>query len=252
MSGQNMYNTNPTEARREALRNTRGDSLVILQTAFPDLVACPAPSGDVRAICYRDLHVTGPISCTWQEATILGLLAKSSKATRALEIGSAAGWSTAHIARFVPITCIDPFIETASGLVYPTNHEAEARFLDNMSRMGFDEGRVNLSISRSPDSIRDLAGDTKWDFVFIDGWHLDGQPLQDVRGALPYVSESGLICLHDINMPDVASAGAYLAENGWTMTKFDTACRLSVFWKGNEPKWWIKFCRQIVDALVIA
>ena len=163
-------------------------------------------------------------------------LALYSKAEWALEIGCSVGWSTAHIAGATRVVCIDPFTETARGLAESPNWEAHQRFLDNIGRVLLPADQVELVVGASPAVLPGVSEGRQWGFVFIDGWHQDGQPIADVQGVLPYVTEDAIICLHDTNLPDVAAAAAYLTEQGWQSHDFKTACHLVGFWK-VEPAW---------------
>lgn len=233
------YATNYLEARRIALQNTPGESLEILEK-LTRYVAIDPPSGVQGEYCYRDVDVTGPISATWREAQFLGMLAKKINAYRILEIGCAQGWTTAHMARHAPVVCIDPFIETATGRLGMTVLEQEERFLENMEILGFESSRVQLCVDYSPEAIPSLPKEGPFDLVFVDGWHHDGQPVKDVLGVLPYVSDESVIVLHDFNIPDVQNAGHVLVDQGWRFTGFATACALALFWRGAEsfPQWW--------------
>lgn len=235
-----MYNTNPTEARRTALRGTKGLSRTILD-AFPDLVACPVPSGNEAEFCYRDVDVTGPIMCSWREASILFLLALYSKAEWALEIGCSVGWSTAHIAGATRVIVVDPFTEGGRGLSAEPNLDALARFRENMQRLPFGSNWVALVVGASPEAI---PTDRQYGFAFIDGWHFDGQPLADVTAVMPLMTEDGIICMHDSDMPDVKTAGLYLLVNGWSFTRLGTACHMSIFYR-TEPSWLNGLLEQI-------
>jgi hypothetical protein len=104
--------------------------------------------------------------------------------------------------------------------------------------------RVIMVPESSPDCIPGISPVRGWDFVFVDGWHLNGQPLRDVQGLVPHMAEKGVIFMHDMGMPDVNDAGKYLASDGWTFTGFTTANFLSAFYK-VQPDWWDAFLESV-------
>jgi predicted O-methyltransferase YrrM len=248
--------TNFTIGRRTAYEQTKGDLSAGLLEVFDRLVACASPTGNVQEISYRDEDLTGPVFATWREATILYLLAKHSRAKRALEIGCSVGWTSAHIAHGLAkggtLTCIDPFTETAKGLDFYC-HDAKLAFDRYMARGGLED-KVRLVVEQSPRILPAFEAEDgwePWDFVFLDGWHLDGQPLRDIQGVLPQVKDTGVIALHDMWIDGVQEAARYLASQGWYFTGFFTSNSIGVFRKGdvtNEPKWWAKFMTS-VDAI---
>jgi predicted O-methyltransferase YrrM len=82
-----------------------------------------------------------------------------------------------------------------------------------------------------------------WDFVFLDGWHLDGQPLRDMQMVLPFLSDTSVVALHDTWMPDVFHAARLLLQNGWQMHVFPTANTLTLCYK-TEPAWFRKLLKD--------
>jgi predicted O-methyltransferase YrrM len=120
-------------------------------------------------------------------------------------------------------------------------------------RCGYEE-KWDLYMQESPailDRVRDNMG--TFDFVFIDGWHQDGQPERDVEGVLPFMSKDGVIVLHDFDLPDVQNAGMLLAQHAYHYHGFHTRHKLAIFlpntWpeKGPQkfPRWWKKLLADV-------
>lgn len=181
---------------------------------------------------FQDKELLGAIACTPAEATMLYIATRNFQPRNLLEIGSYIGWSSAHIALAAAglLTCVDPFIEIGPYLKEKPDERAKQRFLDNIKRAGLSD-KVQLICGKSPDVLQSIAPSSGWDFVFIDGWHLDGQPIRDVAGLLPFLSESAILILHDLWIADVRDAACYLRALGWTLHIFNTANYLTFAWK---------------------
>lgn len=84
-------------------------------------------------------------------------------------------------------------------------------------------------------SFNDYDITKKFDLVFLDGNHNNGQPLKDVKKLM-----SSLDCpllLHDTWMQDVQKASQYLKESGYNEFIFNTQSRLAYYCKGDLPEW---------------
>ena len=251
---------NFVHGRRIARQRTSGAVSGALLEAFPRLMA----TSDEQEPAYRDADFTGPIAATWKEASILHALVKRLKPKTVVEIGSASGWTAAHMRAAMPqdghLICVDPFIETARGLVKEGSQAAANRLYENMERAGFPDG-WGLHMQPSPyilDRVAEFLG--KFEFVFVDGWHSDGQPARDVEGALAEAAEGCVFALHDMHMTDVADAGMLLANKGYHYHRFNTRHNLAIFvpntWPENGPqkfpKWWLPFQRDVNTIMVQA
>jgi hypothetical protein len=170
-------------------------------------------------------------------------IVKLSKYSQICEIGSYIGWSTVHIALALRevstnglIICIDPFIEKNSHIdsdfVYDT-------FKANITKAGVQD-LIKIVRDYSPKVLSSVAPSNGWELVFIDGWHLDGQPLRDIIGVVPHVSTSGVIVLHDVWMPDVRDGLIYLLAHGWEGLILPTANYLSVLWRKERTPPWLR------------
>jgi predicted O-methyltransferase YrrM len=203
---------------------------------FEELVFHAGMSGNPD-VHYQDAEIRGAVCCTPSEAMLLNQVAQASNARRALEIGSYIGWSTAHIAAGLQctLTCVDPFLETGAG-GETTAERAHARFLQNIQRAGLSD-KVQLVRARSPDALPEVSGSEQWDFIFVDGWHLHGQPVKDVAGVLPFAAPNAVLLLHDLWIADVRDAFIFLITHGWSHRIFATSNYLTLLWRGAEPPW---------------
>jgi predicted O-methyltransferase YrrM len=237
-SGAEPARETPEARRRKALELTQQPLSAQLLPAFEELIYHPGTSGNTD-VHYQDREIRGAVACTPSEATLLHHAARLANPAHALEIGSYIGWSSAHLARALTrckLTCVDPFLETgkaAAGI--DLGALAHKRFLQNMQRAGVAE-RVNLVRAKSPDVLPEISAGLRWDFVFVDGWHLEGQPIKDVQGVLPHVTDDAVLLLHDIWIADARDAFLYLVANGWSYRIFDTANYLVLLWR-VRPAW---------------
>jgi hypothetical protein len=78
------------------------------------------------------------------------------------------------------------------------------------NKLGVDPVKISESKTHemsSDDFFASLNEDTKFDCVFIDGLHLDEQVYRDIENSLKFLSEDGVILLHDCNPPTKFHAG---------------------------------------------
>lgn len=78
------------------------------------------------------------------------------------------------------------------------------------NKSGVDPVKINESTTHemtSDDFFGSLSEDSRFDCVFIDGLHIDEQVYQDVENSLNFLSEDGVILLHDCNPPTQFHAG---------------------------------------------
>jgi predicted O-methyltransferase YrrM len=100
-----------------------------------------------------------PIEVSPQHGRLLALLAKATRATRALEIGTLAGYSTINLARGV-----GPGGRVVT-LEYEPRHAEIARA--NLERAGVAD-RVEVIVGAALDTLPTLVGGDPFDLVFID------------------------------------------------------------------------------------
>jgi hypothetical protein len=113
-----------------------------------------------------------------------------------------------------------------------TSQCAKQRFLDNMARCGLDQ-KIKLVCGKSPDILPELVPNGGWDFAFVDGWHLDDQPVRDLIGLLPYLQGEAVIILHDPWIRDVRDGLVLLLLKGFNLYVCDTANYLTFCWRGQ-------------------
>ncbi len=234
------------ERRAEAIERTTDPLARELLDRMPLMVSHPAPSG-AEEMCYQDGALGGAIACSQSEVRLLNLVGKYVQKGRCLEIGSYVGWSTAALAlknERMTLYCVDSFTEEAGYLHITPNKAVMGRFFDTMRALGL-EHRVRMHIGTSPECLSAVtqAAGGPWDFVFLDGWHLDGQPERDVDGLLPFLAPRALLVLHDVWMTDVKYAARKLVANGWTLRSFPTPNTLSFLWR-KQPSWWRTFVKE--------
>jgi predicted O-methyltransferase YrrM len=230
----------PTRLRRKALAQTPHELSAQLLEQFEELIYHPGLSGNTDTH-YQDREIGGAVCCTPSEAMLMHHAARLCDPAAALEIGSYVGWSSAHIASALSrcrLTCIDPFLEvdTDDGSKSGRASHAHARFLQNMQRAGVAD-RIELVRELSPDILPSVAPDAGWDFIFVDGWHLHGQPLRDVSGVLQHAAAGAVILLHDLWIVPVRDAFLHLVNTGWDFHIFDTSNYLTVLWRGDTLNW---------------
>lgn len=99
------------------------------------------------------------ISVSPSQGKLLAILARSIKASRVLEIGTLAGYSTIWLARALPR---DGRVVT---LEYDPKHANVAR--SNFVRAGLSES-IDIRVGAALDTLPPLEKERKFDFVFID------------------------------------------------------------------------------------
>lgn len=208
-----------------------------LLDAFADLVQHDGPDPEHAGVYYQDRELRGAICATALEAQLLHMAVHAGQPRNALEIGSYVGWTAAHMAAGLTtgghLVCIDDLSEGGD------KERQLRRFKGNLTRAGLD-GRVRLEIGRSPDVLSSQLFVGPVDFAFVDGFHLYGQPLADVRAVAGLMAADGVIALHDTYMNDVSAAMDWLIMAGWTATIFPTPGRLAMLYK-EQPTWWAGF-----------
>lgn len=72
------------------------------------------------------------------------------------------------------------------------------------NKTGVDPFKINESTTHemtSNDFFDSLDSDTRFDCVFIDGLHIDEQVYEDIENSLRFLSDDGVILIHDCNPP---------------------------------------------------
>lgn len=176
--------------------------------------------GDDSAVC-----------CTEEEAILLHELIWSINPKVMVEIGSYAGWSTAHILKALNedslLLCVDNLSECENPALVKEVLLSQIKPFNNCFLYEVDSTEFLKSLQFP-----------KIDVIFIDGFHRDGKPLEDVKAAVSVLKPEGYIILHDTWMPDVDKACKWLVEQGFQCYTFNTDNQLEIYTKGDLS--WIK------------
>lgn len=170
------------------------------------------------------------ICCTEEEAVILHELVWKINPKLFIEIGSYAGWSTAHILR-----ALDD-----DSLMFCVDNLSECNKPDLVRQVLLDvlKPYSNAYLFEQDSTLFLNSLTQKADMIFIDGFHRDGKPLLDVKAAVKALKPDGYIVLHDTWMPDVYQACQWLYERGYQCWTFSTDNLLEIYTKGDLS--WIK------------
>lgn len=219
--------TNYTELRQRAIQNTYHHLSKHIIQLCPDIVWHVGANPRSKYGHYTYFYDQSAICCTEQEVLLLRDLRQYFKPFRILEIGSYIGWSTMHLAykHLGSLTAVDNFSESLH------DDRVEETLKANLKAVGIKN--VILVKQSSDDFFKTHF--VKYDFIFIDGFHRDGQPLKDVQGAVQVLSKQGVIVLHDTWMPGVYDASKYLMQNGFKEFAFETDNRLALYTKEEYP-----------------
>lgn len=236
--------------RAEALSQTVPELSRRILARCERLVAHPSPSG-FGGIHYQDFDLKGAIGCTAEEAMLLYRLVRLIEPRYPLEIGSYAGWSTAHLLAGLRggLQCVDTGTEVAGDrfrLTTCRNDEpvtARARMAENLRRCGLNH--YALSVDASPDCLAGLAPVAGWDFAFLDGEHNNGQPVRDVDGLVEQMHDDGVIVLHDVWLPDVRKALERLRSLDYVAFTLPTANLLTVMWREWRADGWMASLKRL-------
>lgn len=222
--------SNYKELRDRAFNTTpRGLSFEIL-SANSHLVYHPPVNQMGKHGHYTIYSDESAVCCPANEALILYQITEYLKPKIFIEVGSYAGWSSLHIlAALEPNSdffAIDNFSEC-------NNPNLVRTVLQNQLSQYRD---AYIFECDSTDYLNNYV--TLCDVIFIDGFHRDGKPLEDVKASLNCLAEDGYIILHDTWMPDVKVASDWLISQGFDCHTFETDNYLSVYSKGDLE--WLK------------
>lgn len=67
----------------------------------------------------------------------------------------------------------------------------------------------------------------------IDGDHDSPQPLNDARGALAHLADTGVIVFHDFWGKPIRDGVEYLIEQGLKCRVYNTPAGMAVCWRGD-------------------
>ena len=216
------------ELRDKAFNATpQGLSFEILVSNF-HLVYHPPVNQLGKSGHYTIYQDNSAVCCPANEAMLLYQITEHLQPKTFIEVGSYAGWSSMHILEALPPTsyffAVDDFSEcTKPDLVKIVLADQLCKYSNSF-----------IYEIDSTDFLNDRLGYAQ--IIFIDGFHRDGKPLQDVKASLNCLDVNGYIILHDTWMPDVKVASEWLIEQGFNCHTFETDNYLSVYSKG-ELEW---------------
>lgn len=206
--------------------------------SFPHLIGRTAPR-DGTETHFTDAELGEAIAMPASEAQLLWDIVRRVEPQQGIEIGAYVGWSTAHLLYaladvydrgYYRLTVIDPFTESRG-----TPGDTEARFWANLDR--FSDHGVALVRGHSPAVLPVVKPRDGWDFAFIDGAHTGDQPMQDIQGLLPCLTDDAIVVWHDAWIVPVKEAITWLGRQGWTNVELPTANRMTVSYRGDRPHW---------------
>lgn len=107
------------------------------------------------------------------------------------------------------------------------------------NKSGVDPVKINESTTHemtSSDFFNLLDPETKFDCVFIDGLHIEDQVYEDVENSLKFLSEDGVVILHDCNPPTQYHVGetplfSPPANGDWNGTVYLALIKLRLYRK---------------------
>ena len=156
--------------------------------AVDALVAALAPEDEALTQALRDAADAGlpDIGVTPTQGKLLALLARSIGATRILELGTLAGYSTIWLARSLPV---GGHLVT---LEFDPAYAAVAR--TNLDRAGVGE-RVDIRVGAAVDTLAAMDGE-RFDLVFIDA---DKRTYPEyLEAVVPMTRPGGLIVCDNV------------------------------------------------------
>lgn len=166
------------------------------------------------------------VCCTEHEAMLLNEIVWAINPKLMIEIGSYAGWSTVHILQALDddalLLCVDNFSECEKPELVKEVLTSQIQKYSNCFLFEQD----------STEFLKSLVS-PKADVIFIDGFHRNGKPLEDVIAATQALKPDGYIILHDTWMPDVNVACNWLVNEGYQCYTFNTDNQLEVYTKGD-------------------
>ena len=138
------------------------------------------------------------------------------------DIGSRMAWSTAHIALRTDAT------------VLGVDHAYFKRAI--LGRALQNGNAADIDAGFSAKTAAEYFAETEnmdLDGFMIDGDHDAPQPLNDARGALAHLAETGVIVFHDFWGRPIREGVEYLLEQGLKCRVYNTPAGMAVCWRGD-------------------
>jgi len=204
---------------------------------FPNLIGRNAPGNDSTETHFTDEDLGEAIAMPASEAQLLHDIVLRASPFRLLEIGAYVGWSTAAMLEGLEtwggqiLSVVDPFTESGCSAT-----ETEARFWENLDRV--QPGGFTLVFrGRSPELLPIIKHRHGWDFAFIDGHHGGDQPLRDIQGLVPCLTDDAVVVLHDAWLAGVREAIDWLYAQGLACVELPTANKMTICYRDHRPTW---------------
>jgi predicted O-methyltransferase YrrM len=167
----------------------------------------PAPDGLLAEMRERGVRDGVPILDA-QAAALLHVLARAVGARRIVEVGTAIGFSTLHLARALPADG-----ELVSFEIDRERHSAAQSYFAR-ARLA---ARVDLRLQDATEGLRELTG--PFDLAFLDG--LKAEYADQVDQIVPLMRSGGLIAVDNILMSGAVAEGRPV--DGWSSERIETA-----------------------------
>lgn len=88
-------------------------------------------------------------------------------------------------------------------------------FIKCAHKEGVDPNGCTTHKMKSDDFFAQLSPDTKWDIIFVDGFHERSQVKRDIENALKHLKDNGTIVCHDVNPRSQNLLDTHLCWNAW-------------------------------------
>jgi predicted O-methyltransferase YrrM len=225
-----------------------GQASDLIGTHFRERLAslhASEPQAGVDAILHQ---IDGTTRISPEEGTALTLLATRVTATRTLEVGLGYGFSTAYLlaalanrqqTEAVVHVAIDPFQFTdwnGIGITTAMDLVAASPWLSDSSFQCIHE--------RSDIALAGLLKEGRvFDLAFIDGYHRFDDVLVDFTMAAQMCPMGGVIVLHDMWLPGIASVAGFIRSNRADFAEVQTGCEnlFAVTRVGDDVRNWDHF-----------
>lgn len=222
------------ELRQKALDSVQNWLSYDILEVSQELVYHPPVNPHGTEAMFTVFEDESAVCCTEQEALILHELTKRIKPGLFIEIGSYAGWSSAFICKAMKPWSSFISVDNFSECKKPELIKQILSWQIKSHNKAINSWLYEEDSTEFLNSITDY----KADLIFIDGFHRDGKPLQDVKAAIKALKPEGYIILHDTWMLDVDKACDYLIQQGYQSWTFTTDNQLEIYTKGDLS--WIK------------
>jgi caffeoyl-CoA O-methyltransferase len=144
-----------------------------------------------------------------QSGALLHVLARAIGARRIVEVGTAIGVSTLHLARALPVGG-----ELVSFEIDPVRHAAAEGYL---ARAGLDGVRADLRLQDARAGLAELSG--PFDLAFLDGVKVEYE--EYLRLVVPLLRPGGLVAVDNVLMSGTVAENR--SDGHWTDEQIATA-----------------------------